>query len=151
MERSEMNQSVDENFNISNSIVSSVLSHWVLPYFAVASAPFETCLLEKRLPIDHISTLEDPDKIDALCACLIVYALTSTKIIPRTFQPQASIATLNGRDTIITAGTGCGKTLCLLIPMLLRPNTIPLTISPLKRLQTTQANNPVRYSHASAA
>jgi hypothetical protein len=31
---------------ISNSIVSSVLSHWVLPYFAVASAPFETCLLE---------------------------------------------------------------------------------------------------------
>jgi hypothetical protein len=26
--------------------VSSVLSHWVLPYFAVASAPFETCLLE---------------------------------------------------------------------------------------------------------
>jgi hypothetical protein len=32
---------------ISNSIVSSVLSHWVLPYFAVASAPFETCLLER--------------------------------------------------------------------------------------------------------
>jgi hypothetical protein len=28
--------------------VSSVLSHWVLPYFAVASAPFETCLLERR-------------------------------------------------------------------------------------------------------
>jgi hypothetical protein len=27
--------------------VSSVLSHWVLPYFAVASAPFETCLLER--------------------------------------------------------------------------------------------------------
>jgi hypothetical protein len=26
--------------------VSSVLSHWVLPLFAVASAPFETCLLE---------------------------------------------------------------------------------------------------------
>jgi REP element-mobilizing transposase RayT len=32
---------------ISNSTVSSVLSHWVLPYFAVASAPFETCLLER--------------------------------------------------------------------------------------------------------
>jgi superfamily II DNA or RNA helicase len=108
-------------------------------------------VLQERLPIDHISTLEDPDKIDALRACLIVYALTSTKIVPRTFQLQASIATLNGRDTIITAGTGCGKTLCLLIPMLLRPNTISLTISPLKRLQTTQANNPVRYSHASAA
>jgi hypothetical protein len=34
--------------------VSSVLSHWVLPYFAVASAPFETCLLE-NLPCDIIS------------------------------------------------------------------------------------------------
>ena len=27
--------------SILNSIVSSVLSHWVLPYYAVVSAPFE--------------------------------------------------------------------------------------------------------------
>jgi hypothetical protein len=27
-----------------------LLSHWVLPYFVVASAPFETCLLETMFP-----------------------------------------------------------------------------------------------------
>ncbi|KAI9567580.1 hypothetical protein HD554DRAFT_976991 [Boletus coccyginus] len=67
--------------------------------------------LQDRLPIDYISTLAEPDQRDALRWCLIVYVLTS-KIVPRVFQLQASVATLNGRDSIITAGTGCGKTLC---------------------------------------
>ncbi|KIM65265.1 hypothetical protein SCLCIDRAFT_47944, partial [Scleroderma citrinum Foug A] len=48
-------------------------------------------------------------------ACLIVYILTSTKIVPHSFQLQASLAILNGRDTIVTAGTGSGQTLCLLL------------------------------------
>ncbi|KIJ04693.1 hypothetical protein PAXINDRAFT_94430, partial [Paxillus involutus ATCC 200175] len=52
-------------------------------------------------------------------ACVIIYILTSLKIVPHVFQLQASLVILNGRDTVITAGTGSGKTLCLLIPMLL--------------------------------
>jgi hypothetical protein len=107
--------------------------------------------IQERLPEEYISTLEDPDKSDALCACLIIYALTPTKIVLRAFQLQASISILNGRDTIITAGTGCRKTLCLLIPLLLHPNMISLTISPLQRLQMMQANNSIRYSRSSAA
>ena len=91
-----------------------------------------------RLPLEYLQTLPHHDKIDALWACLIVYQLMLCTIVPRVFQLQASLAMLNGRDTIITAGTGSGKTLCQLIPMLLRPKTHSITISPLKRLQVTQ-------------
>ncbi|KIK77960.1 hypothetical protein PAXRUDRAFT_114466, partial [Paxillus rubicundulus Ve08.2h10] len=52
-------------------------------------------------------------------ACIIVYVLSSRTIVPHTFQLQASLAILKGHDTITTAGTGSGKTLCLLIPLLL--------------------------------
>ena len=56
------------------------------------------------------------------------------------FQLQSSLTTLNGRDTIITAGTGSGKTLvCLLIPHLLWPKSISIMISPLKHLQAMAA------------
>ena len=91
-----------------------------------------------RLPLEYIQTLPHDDKIDALRACLIIYRLTTCTVIPRVFQPQSSLAMLNRRDTFITAGTGSGKTLCQLIPMLLRPNSLSITISPLKRLQITQ-------------
>ena len=52
---------------------------------------------------------------------------------------------LNHRDCITIAGTGCGKTLCILIPLLLRPNFVSITISLLKRLQTTQVLQSERY------
>ncbi|KIK78701.1 hypothetical protein PAXRUDRAFT_126893, partial [Paxillus rubicundulus Ve08.2h10] len=50
-------------------------------------------------------------------------------VVPRVFQLQASLAMLQQRDSIIMAGTGSGKTLCLLIPMLLRPGSISITIN----------------------
>ncbi|KAG2353209.1 hypothetical protein BDR07DRAFT_1310352, partial [Suillus spraguei] len=62
----------------------------------------------------------------------IVYILTSTAVVPRQFQLEAILATLDGRDRVITVGTGSGKTLCILIPILLRPSTVSTTMSPLK-------------------
>jgi ATP-dependent helicase YprA (DUF1998 family) len=100
--------------------------------------PFACSLIQERLPNEYIETLSDKDRTDALRACLLVYILTATTIVPRQFQLEATLATLNGHDSVITAGTGCGKTLCLIIPMLLCPDTISMTISPLKRLQNTQ-------------
>ncbi|KAF8432233.1 P-loop containing nucleoside triphosphate hydrolase protein, partial [Boletus edulis BED1] len=82
---------------------------------------------------------------DALRMCLIVFFVTRFAIVPRAFQLQASLATLKGLDSIITAGTGTGKTLCLFIPILLRPNSISITISPLKRLQVTQVSESENY------
>lgn len=85
-----------------------------------------------QLPLEYIQTLPHHNKIDALCACLIVYWVMSCAVVLHVFQLQASLAMLDQRDTIITAGTGSGKTLCQLIPMLLRPDTLSITISPLK-------------------
>jgi hypothetical protein len=54
----------------------SVLSHWVLPYFAVASAPFETCLLENQPQIstpewvDWVFTYISIDQIREIAGCL---------------------------------------------------------------------------------
>ncbi|KAG1893191.1 uncharacterized protein F5891DRAFT_963388 [Suillus fuscotomentosus] len=83
--------------------------------------------------------------MDALRACLIVFVLTATIIVPRQFQLEAVLATLNGQDSVITAGTGSGKTLCIIIPILLRPGTISMTISPLKCLQATQVLKSTKY------
>jgi ATP-dependent helicase YprA (DUF1998 family) len=99
---------------------------------------FARDLIKEQLPINYIQTLNNNDRADALRACLIIYVLTATVIIPRQFQLEAVLATLNGRDSIVTAGTGSGKTLCIIMPILLRPGTVTMTISPLKRLQATQ-------------
>ena len=100
-------------------------------------------LLGTRLPLDYVATLTKHEKTDALQACLMVALIIHFTIIPRPFQLQASLSILNRQDSIITAGTGSGKTLCLLIPISLRPNSISITISPLKQLQVTQ----VRVEH----
>ncbi|KIK80520.1 hypothetical protein PAXRUDRAFT_119570, partial [Paxillus rubicundulus Ve08.2h10] len=52
-------------------------------------------------------------------ACLIVLLLTDGCVIPCIFQLEASLAMLHQHDCVIIAGTGSGKTLCLLIPILL--------------------------------
>ncbi|KAJ7448715.1 P-loop containing nucleoside triphosphate hydrolase protein [Mycena latifolia] len=76
----------------------------------------------------------------ALRACLLVYSLTRGKIVPHQGQLEASLASMSGRHSSVIARTGYGKTLCIAIPLLLQPNTITLTISPLKRLQRMQVN-----------
>ncbi|KAG1891422.1 P-loop containing nucleoside triphosphate hydrolase protein [Suillus subluteus] len=106
---------------------------------------FARSLIGERLPTNYIQSLSDKDKIDALRACLLVYIITATMIVPREFQLEAVLATLNDRDSVITAGTGCGKTLCLILPIILRPDTISMTISPLKRLQITQVKECLKY------
>ncbi|KIK72917.1 hypothetical protein PAXRUDRAFT_96099, partial [Paxillus rubicundulus Ve08.2h10] len=54
-----------------------------------------------------------------LQACLIALLLTDGCVIPRIFQLEASLAMLHQCNCVIIAGTGSGKTLCLLIPILL--------------------------------
>jgi len=43
-------------------------------------------IIKERLPVDYIQTLNDNDRMDALRACLIIYILTATSIVPRQFQ-----------------------------------------------------------------
>ena len=88
----------------------------------------------------------DPDlSLDALRACLLVLSVTDTRIIPRQFQLEAGLAAYRDKNTIINAGTGSGKTLSMAIPLLMDPRAVAIIISPLKRLQTSQAEELKRY------
>jgi replicative superfamily II helicase len=64
-------------------------------------------------------------------------------------QLQAVLADQHRHDSLVSASTGSGKTLPIALNILLDDpsnHRITLTISPLKRLQTTQENDfRVRY------
>ncbi|KAH9953285.1 hypothetical protein BGW80DRAFT_1192669, partial [Lactifluus volemus] len=73
--------------------------------------------------------------------CVLLSTVTNGEKIPREFQLKAVLALLFGQDTLIDAGTGSGKTLCMILPALLDPTAMSLVISPLKRLQVLQVSS----------
>ena len=82
------------------------------------------------LSLEHVSTVKR--------ACLIAYSL-ARRITLKEWQLGGTLDVLAGRDTILNASTGAGKTMLINLPMLLRPASISITISPLKRLMASQA------------
>jgi hypothetical protein len=104
------------------------------------------------LPTTYLEKLSKEDRITASRACLLAWAVTGGIQIPRELQLRACLETYHGRDSLINAGTGSGKTLPIVLNLLLddpRENGISLTISPLKRLQVTQVRppkGPARFS-----
>ena len=77
--------------------------------------------------------------------CLLLSAATKGKKLPRLFQLEATLAVLSGRDSLINAGTGSGKTICMILPALLDPTSVALVVSPLKRLQILQVSVGVAF------
>ncbi|KAJ7829287.1 P-loop containing nucleoside triphosphate hydrolase protein, partial [Mycena olivaceomarginata] len=59
---------------------------------------------------------------------------------PFKYQLEIAAAVLQGEDVIIDVGTGCGKTLCFTLPLLLSVEDISMIISLLSALMTDQAN-----------
>lgn len=94
--------------------------------------------LELMPSATFFDALSAHERTEAFKACLIVFILSDSKKVPRRFQLMASLASLAGRDSLVTSATGSGKTLCIVIPLLLRPEQVSFLISPLKRLQSTQ-------------
>jgi len=88
------------------------------------------------LSLEHISTVKR--------ACLVISTL-ARHIILKEWQLAATLDILAGRDTILNASTGAGKTMLIILPMLLRPGSISITVSPLKRLMSSQAVELGRY------
>ena len=72
------------------------------------------CMIADRVPWTFVNTLEEKDVIDALRACIIIHILSGGKIVPREFQLETTLSVLHGRDIVIAAGTGSGKTLCII-------------------------------------
>ena len=94
----------------------------------------------QRLTDAFIGKLGDSEQETAYKCGLLLYTVTGKKKLPREFQLEATLALLAGRDCLINAGTGSGKTLCMVLPALLDPKSVSLVISPLKRLQILQVN-----------
>lgn len=61
--------------------------------------------------------------------------------VPYTWQLEVSEALLLGLDCSVIAGTGTGKTMPFVLPLLAQPNKHVLIISPLDALEADQAEN----------
>lgn len=64
--------------------------------------------------------------------------LLKNKFDQRDFQLDASVSIACGRDTVLIAPTGAGKTLVLAMPLLYHTAKTSLVISPLHALETDQ-------------
>ncbi|KAH6902930.1 P-loop containing nucleoside triphosphate hydrolase protein, partial [Coprinopsis sp. MPI-PUGE-AT-0042] len=75
--------------------------------------------------------------------CLLVYIATRFALVPREVQLRASLALHYKKESLLYSGTGSGKTMFIAIAILLQDPKKQLnvvTVSPLKRLQSTQVN-----------
>jgi hypothetical protein len=100
--------------------------------------------LHERLPSGFLATLDDADLTICYRAAIICYGVTGSVQVPRKMQLKAVLSDYHGKDTLVSAGTGSGKTLPIALNVLLDDpdkDLITLTLSPLKRLQMTQESD----------
>ena len=100
---------------------------------------------EKTMDWTHSLHSDLGSYLDALRACLLVFSVTDRRTVPRPFQLSAGLAAYRRTCTIVNAGTGSGKTLSMAIPLLMDPEAVAIIVSPLKRLQVTQAEELKRF------
>jgi len=104
------------------------------------SAKYQEISSNKLPGQDFFSGLNASETETVHKCCLLLYVASKGTKVPRIFQLEATLALLAGRDCLINAGTGSGKTLCMVLPALLDPGLVSLVVSPLKRLQLLQVN-----------
>jgi ATP-dependent helicase YprA (DUF1998 family) len=96
------------------------------------------------LPQDYLRELGPLDRIICLRSSLVCWAVSQGRIVPREMQLRSILADQRGRDSLISAGTGSGKTLPIALCALLddpAKKKVTIVVSPLKRLQKSQAND----------
>ncbi len=94
-----------------------------------------------QLPQDYLTELTSAERIVCLRAAIVCRSVTQGMQVPRKMQLQAILAAQLGHDSLISAGTGSGKTFPIAVNILLEDpadRKITITVSPLKRLQATQ-------------
>lgn len=60
---------------------------------------------------------------------------------PFLWQLEVAVAILCGEDVIVDVGTGCGKTLCFILPLFLATEDIVVVVSPLSALMIDQVSS----------
>lgn len=89
---------------------------------------------------EFLATLSSDDLAIALRACLLLFKVTKGSKVPRAMQLEAMLAVMGRKDSLVNAGTGSGKTVAMLLAVLLDPVSVSLVISPLIRLQINQVS-----------
>lgn len=90
--------------------------------------------------ITYSATLSAHDQAVALRASLLLYVVSKRSKLPRAMQLECVRAVMSRKDCLVTAGTGSGKTIAMLLAVLLDPLSITLVVSPLIRLQINQVS-----------
>ena len=101
--------------------------------FTAINAEIHECMLQ--LQAIYGRPLSKQDQQDIAHAYHILSALTGGEKLPRLFQIMATLDILNGRHTVVRAGTGSGKTIAMALSMLLRSEWLFITVAPLLALQ----------------
>ncbi|KAF9484311.1 P-loop containing nucleoside triphosphate hydrolase protein [Pholiota conissans] len=123
-----------------------ILEEWLQFFRTSSSADIEeVCVaitdLHARLPEDYLAGLEYDHRTICLRGSLVCWSVTSGSYVMQKMQLQTVLSGRLRRDTLTFAGTGSGKSLPIAI-LILRDNPlefrVTITISPLKRLQTSQ-------------
>ena len=99
------------------------------------------------LPQDYLRELEALDHMICLRSSLVCWAVSKGRIVPREMQLRSILADQRGRDNLISAGTGSGKTFPIALCTLLddpAKKKVTIVVSPLKQLQKSQANACIR-------
>jgi ATP-dependent helicase YprA (DUF1998 family) len=106
---------------------------------------FSQALIDPALmpPALFLDSLLASDYYICLRACLLLFSVTRAKIVPRQYQLEATLETVHGQDSVVVAGTGQGKTMCTVLPLLLDPVGVSVSVSPLKRLQLMQVSRAI--------
>lgn len=100
--------------------------------------------LEGQLPLAFLDGLTEEDKTLCYCVSLLCYCVTLTVQIPHEMQLRVVLADQHRKDVLVSAGTGSGKTLPIVLNALLNTphkHLVTLVILPLKHLQITQEND----------
>ena len=100
---------------------------------------------ERRLSVNFWLQYTEEKQAIALRASLLLWIHSGFQVLPREFQLKATIAIMSGQDSLIDVGTGAGKTLCMILPCMISPETMAIVFSPLKRLQAVQVLAFSRY------
>jgi superfamily II DNA helicase RecQ len=101
---------------------------------------FQGLCPSKQPGLEFMTNLDASERDIVYRCCLLLSTVTRGKKTPRQFQLEATLGLLAGRDCLIHAATGSGKTLCMVLPALLDPTAVSIVISPLKRLQVLQVS-----------
>ena len=89
----------------------------------------------QQLQKEYGRPLSKTNQWDIVRAFNIMDKLTGGKKLPRLFQVMTMLSILNGKHTVVRAGTGSGKTIAMALAMLVRSHWLFLTIAPLLALQ----------------